>query len=76
MKTDQFCTYSVLDTIKKGLQSLETLVIPSSGNWTRTSDLRVMSSKLCYSLTQTLGFPDVIFENRVPKRVQFCVHFC
>ena len=46
MKTDQFCTYSVLDTIKKGLQSLETLVIPSSGNWIRTSDLRVISPNI------------------------------
>ncbi len=34
---------SVPIEIKKGFQSLETLVFASSGNWTRTSDLRVMS---------------------------------
>ena len=39
----RFCTYSVPYEIKKGSQSLETLVFASSGNWTRTSDLRVMS---------------------------------
>ncbi|WP_339916919.1 hypothetical protein [Yeosuana marina] len=42
-KNPLFCTYSVPIEIKKGSQSLETLVITSSGNWTRTSDLRVMS---------------------------------
>ncbi len=35
--------YSVPTENKKGFQSLETLVFARSGNWTRTSDLRVMS---------------------------------
>ena len=38
-----FCTYSVPMAKKKGPRFLGSLVFASSGDWTRTSDLRVMS---------------------------------
>ena len=71
MKKALFCTYSVLCEIKKGSQSLETLDFTSSGDWTRTSDLRVMSSNLSFLTTILLGSRAINLQKRVQKRVPF-----
>ena len=70
-------SYAIPETKKaEDYSSAFFIYLPCSERGARSPDLRVMNYFKKFTYPCLRGFPDACIPNRVPKRVQFCVHYC